>query len=183
MAWGKVDDKLHGSVKWRRATKAARALWTTALSWCSDQENDGSIPTDMLRYLDGTAAEAASLVSSGLWDVTPSGWSFHDWADYNPDSASQKAKREAESRGGKRGNHARWHASKRIKVKGCEFCYPTDTTQVPGSPPDQVPESPPNPPDPARPDPVKNTTTQARKRATQLPADWEPNATHHRLAA
>lgn len=124
MAWAKVDDKLHASVKWRRASKAARGLWVTALSWCSDQENDGHVPSDMLKTLDGTKAEATSLVNAGLWDVTEGGWIFHDWQDYNPDGASKKAKREAESKGGKRGAHTRWHVKENIRVPTCEFCYP-----------------------------------------------------------
>ena len=188
MTWGKVDDKLHGSVKWRRATKAARALWTTALSWCSDQENDGTVPADMLRYLDGTAAEAASLVSSGLWNVTDSGWSFHNWSEYNPDAASRKARRAAESEGGKRGNHARWHLSKGLRVRDCEFCYPTGSDQAPDSPPDRVPESGANPPDPTRPVPSRPNKEKSAQPAprrspeTTIPDTWQPNTKHQEQA-
>lgn len=157
MAWGKVDDKLHASVKWRRASKGARALWTTALSWCSDQENDGHVPADMLRTLDGTKAEAANLVAAGLWDEADEGWVFHDWADYNPDGASKKAKREAESVGGKRGNHVRWHVREGIKVEGCEFCTPDSGTRSGG---DQVGESGANPPVPTRPVPTRTTSVR-----------------------
>lgn len=156
MTWAKLDDKLHASVKWRRATKGARALWTTALSWCSDQENDGRVPADMLRTLDGTPAEAASLVKAGLWDPSDDGWVFHDWTDYNPDSASKKAKREAESQGGRRGNHARWHAKQGITVPGCEFCETSGTR----SGPDQGGDSGANPPGPSRPVPSRTAATQ-----------------------
>lgn len=161
MAWGKVDDKLHASVKWRRATKGARALWTTALSWCSDQENDGSIPADMLRVLDGTRADATSLVRAGLWHETDTGWIFNDWTDYNPDRASIKAKREAESKGGKRGNHARWHVQAGVVVPDCEFCTPSGGESGTRSAPDQVGESGANPPVPTRPDP-----TQPKKKSS-----------------
>lgn len=159
MAWGKVDDKLHASVKWRRATKGGRALWTTALSWCSDQENGGQVPSDMLRVLDGTPSDAKSLVTAGLWDTTHDGWEFHDWADYNPDSASAKAVREAKSDGGKQGNHARWHVKRKVKVAGCEFCESHNPSHT-----DRISESGPNrpggnPPDPTRPDPSQPIET------------------------
>lgn len=122
MTWGKVDDKLHSSVKWRRASRTARGLWTTALSWCSDQENGGQVPTDMLRVLDGTKADALSLVRVGLWETTDDGYVFHDWDDHNPDTATVKASRAAKSKGGKEGNHVRWHVKKGLVVEGCEFC-------------------------------------------------------------
>lgn len=122
MAWFKVDDKLHSSPKWRGATKGARALWSTAGSWCSDQLTDGNIPKAMLRALDGTPADAASLVSVGLWETTTDGWCFHDWSEYQPDAASVRAKRESESAGGSYGNHKRWHVKKNVNVPDCPFC-------------------------------------------------------------
>src|SRR5690606_34088031 len=117
----------------------------------------------MLRVLDGTNADASSLVRAGLWDEAQDGWIFHDWHVYNPDSATLKAKRDAESEGGKRGNHARWHAKQGITVPECEYCQPSTgdrvPDQVPDSPPDRVSESGANPPDPTRPDPTQKTST------------------------
>jgi len=184
MAWGKVDDKLHASVKWRRASKGGRALWTTALSWCSDQENGGQVPSDMLRVLDGTPSDAKSLVSAGLWDTTGDGWEFHDWADYNPDSASAKAVREAKSDGGKQGNHARWHVKRKVRVPGCEFCEsdPESDNRLDS---DRTSESGPNPPVPTRPDPTPKTPSESkpRSRATSLPKNWTPTQEHIERAA
>jgi hypothetical protein len=191
MAWGKVDDKLHASVKWRRASKGARALWATALSWCSDQENDGAVPADMLRTLDGTRGEAESLVKAGLWDEQADGWVFHDWQDYNPDSASKKAQREAESAGGKVGNHVRWHVKKKIKVPTCEWCYPESGTRSGG---DQGGESGGNPPDPTpisrdlgssshqgnhEPEPPRLETSIP---SHLIPASWGPTTRHKAYA-
>ena len=80
--WGKLYGSLHGSPKWRRASKGAKALWTTANSWCIDQEaSDGVVPSDMLRLLGGTKLEANTLTSVGLWDEIDGGWRFHDWAE------------------------------------------------------------------------------------------------------
>lgn len=188
MAWGKVDDKLHASVKWRRASKGARALWTTALSWCCDQENDGEIPKDMLRVLDGTPAEAKSLVNAGLWNEKENGWSFHNWTKYNPDSASIRAKREAESEGGKRGNHTRWHVKQGLTVPDCEFCQEGLPDSGGGRVPDQGGESGANPPVPSRPVPSRtqvptpNGVGRARARNHALPDNWEPTPEHHERA-
>jgi hypothetical protein len=107
----------------------------------------------MLRLLDGTPAEAKCLVSVGLWDLDGDGWAFHDWTDYNPDAASQKAKRDAESKGGTFGNHLRWHVKRKVIVPDCEWCNPSGTR----SGGDQVPESGANPPDPTRPDPSRGS--------------------------
>lgn len=122
MPYGLVDDKLHSSVKWRMATKGGRALWITALSWCMDQLTDGRVPKGMLRMLDGSPADARSLVAVGLWETAEGGWQFHDWLDYQPDAASIRAKREKESEGGQIGNHVRWHVRRKLHVPECEFC-------------------------------------------------------------
>ena len=94
--WGKVYGSLHGSPKWRRASKGARALWTTALSWCIDQESsEGAVPTDMLRVLDGSRAEADILVSVGLWEPAEDGWRFHDWHERQRSREQIRRDREA----------------------------------------------------------------------------------------
>lgn len=98
--WGKIYSTLHGSLKWRRATKGARALWTTALAWCVDQEKtDGVVPAYMLRVLDGTKSEARTLIDVGLWEETAAGYRFHDWDDYQRTSEEiENARRAARER-------------------------------------------------------------------------------------
>lgn len=127
VTWGKVDDGLHSHIKWRRTSKGGRALWTTAMSWSGDHGTGGHVPRDMLPYLDGTQAEARSLVSSGLWVVTDDGWQFHQWDERNPDAASQQALVAEQKAGGKFGSHKRWHVKRHLKVPGCEFCDADDT--------------------------------------------------------
>lgn len=96
MVWAKVDDRLHSSAKWRAATKGARALWTTALSWCADQETDGHVPAGMLAVLEGTKSEVQSLLAAGLWEDAPDGWRFRNWAEYQPMRAQLEERRERE---------------------------------------------------------------------------------------
>lgn len=184
MPWGKVDDQLHAHVKWRRATKGARALWTTALSWCASHPSDGFVPQDMVRYLDGTTQEAACLVRVGLWDPADGGYTFHEWSERNPDALSIGAARDAKSEGGRRGNHTRWHVSKGLTVASCEFCD-SDKRSVSDS---VTGESVGNPPVPSRPDPNPSPPTEvkaARAKATiptRLPASWTPTVDHKQRA-
>lgn len=154
MPWFAVDDKLHEHRKARAAKKAAIGVWTLAGSWCADNLTDGFVPADVLPRWGGRA-DASALVRAGLWleavkDGEP-GWQFHDWARFQPDAASIKAKREAESEGGKRGNHKRWHKGKKVFVPSCEFCQEDrGPDQVPDWGPesgrDGSPDSPPTPP-------------------------------------
>ena len=69
MPYGLVGDKLHGSLEWVRASKGARALWLSGLSWCAAQSRyDSRVPSHILRALGGTRREADALVEVGLWE-------------------------------------------------------------------------------------------------------------------
>lgn len=127
MAWFKVDDKLWGHPKWLATNIRARGLWVTAGSWCAAHETDGHIPRHVLTVLGGKTGDATELVNAGLWVTQKDGWRFHDWGEFQPDAASQKAKREAESGAGTLGNHKRWHVRRGLTVDGCEFCETSGT--------------------------------------------------------
>ncbi|MDN4174710.1 hypothetical protein QWY28_17245 [Nocardioides sp. SOB77] len=136
MTWLRVDDKFHSHRKARKAVRshttkrrdaAALGLWTAAASWSADNLTDGFVPADELEaWDDDHEAIAQRLVDAGLWyadevDGEP-GFRFHDWAAYNPDARSVMLRREAESEGGKRGNHVRWHVGQKIKDPECSYC-------------------------------------------------------------
>lgn len=162
MAWFKIDDGFHGHPKIVGVSTSAVGLWTLAGTWASQYLTDGVVPLAMVWRLGGSQDDADALVAAGLWIVSSDGYTFHDWWDYQPDAASTKAKREAESEGGLRGNHTRWHVGRGVVVKSCEFCKESGTRsandqvgdRVPDQAPDRVgdwvpdggPESPPNPP-------------------------------------
>lgn len=159
MAWAKVDDKLFSHPKWLSTPKGGKALWVSALSWCAGQGTDGVVPAHVLTLLGGTKRDANDLVRSGLWEKSDedSSYRFHDWVDYQPDSASQAAKRRAESDGGKRGMHTRWHTKRGLFVPGCKWCEedgdgptPSPVEQSVDKPPYEEPYSPLNTPYPAR---------------------------------
>lgn len=155
MAWFKVDDKLWGHPKWLATPVRARGLWVTAGSWAASQETDGRVPRHVLGTLGGRVVDADALVVTGLWIRDRQGWRFHDWAMFQPDAASQKAKRDAESAAGSLGNHRRWHKKRGLIVEGCEHCVVRDPSGT-RSGGDRGAESPPNPPVPG-PYPTPNT--------------------------
>jgi hypothetical protein len=158
MAWFKVDDKLWGHPKWLATPPRARALWVTAGSWSASQETDGVIARHVLVTLGARPADAAALVTSGLWATHRQGWRFHDWAMFQPDAASLRAKRDKESVAGEFGNHQRWHVKRDVIVPECPFCAGEDPEDVSGtrSGGDRGGESGANPPNPNPPDPYPN---------------------------
>lgn len=81
MPWFPVDDSFHSHPKVLATSLAARGLWATAGSWCSDTAHltDGVIPGHVLAALGGTPELAAELVAAGLWRRTRKGYAFHDW--------------------------------------------------------------------------------------------------------
>lgn len=166
MSWFKVDDGLNAHRKVRKIRKshpdksrdvAPMGLWALAGSWCGAHSPTGFIPADVLDDWDDDAvALARRLVDAGMWiEATQdgeSGYQFHDWHDYTPDS-------EKASESGRVGNHIRWHQKTGKRDPECEFCK---SVIAPDSLPDSGSESPPDRytrPDPSRPDPTTTTKT------------------------
>ena len=59
-------------------------------------KTDGKVPAWWLDSWGKTGLTAArKLVEVGLWEVTPEGYLFHDWADYQPTSDEIERDREA----------------------------------------------------------------------------------------
>lgn len=166
--WFKVDDKLWGHPKWLAVPARARGLWVTAGSWAAANETDGKVPRHVISTLGGNARDATSLCDAGLWREVKAGWIFHEWGVYQPDSASLKAKRNAEADGGALGNHRRWHMGRNITVPDCEYCQgmppdddvePVSDYRVPDQGPEGVPESGANRPVPD-PDPIPKSSSK-----------------------
>jgi hypothetical protein len=96
VTWFRADDSFWSHPKTcavlddPRGGLAAIGLWALAGSWCGYQLTDGALTPGVLRRLGGTPKMAQALVEAragrkhGLWEVTPDGWVFHDWHDYNP---------------------------------------------------------------------------------------------------
>jgi hypothetical protein len=122
----------------------------------------------MIDELAGTAAQAAWLVTAGLWSETPEGYVFIGWEKYQPTRAEVEAAR---------------HREAERKRKYRESHRDTNGT---GGGQDAGHQAESEYPDPTRPDPtLKHSSTKSvarRKPETSLPADWAPNPSHVLLA-
>jgi hypothetical protein len=121
VTWFRVDDNLAFHPKVIAAGNAAMGLWVRAGSWSNRYLTDGLIADDQARTL-GTKAEAAKLVNSGLWVPAPGGYQFHEWDERQPPAADVKRAQDAESDGGKFGNHRRWHTKRHLVDPDCKYC-------------------------------------------------------------
>ncbi|WP_067428489.1 hypothetical protein [Nocardioides jensenii] len=100
MAWFKTDDSFGSHPKVLALPRGAArmrsvGLWTLAGTWAAKQETDGHVPAYMIEELGGTKADAKRLVDVTLWEVTDTGYLFHDWAEYQPTSSDKESDREA----------------------------------------------------------------------------------------
>lgn len=111
MTWTKLSDTLHSHPKWTNASVDAKALWTTAASYCGAYLTNGEVhaaehlPTIAIETFGPTPSAfrkakkaAAELVDRRLWETTSAGWKFHDWRDNNPTAAQVKQKRKKDRR-------------------------------------------------------------------------------------
>lgn len=114
MSWFKVDDAWWRSRKVMPLSLAARGLWATAGAWCAENLTDGLIEESVLTQIapggkPALTKLARELVDAGMWVPAPKGWTFHDWAEYQPPASVVLKKRaewrarQAKSRAGKSG--------------------------------------------------------------------------------
>lgn len=140
MPWFKVDDGFANSEPVMRVPRRYRAsvigLWTLSGTWCAKELTDGRVPVHMIEELAGTTAQAAWLVTAGLWAETPEGYEFIGWDKYQPTRAEVEESRRKEAE-----RKARYRMSRR---------------DTPGTPPSvpQVSQQESGHPDPTRPDPT-----------------------------
>ena len=95
MPWFKVDDGFHGHPKVIGLSASAVGLWLLAGTWAAQYLTDGKVPSGMVPRFGGSADDASELVASGLWHVSDGGYSFHEWAKYQPTKEDVEAEREA----------------------------------------------------------------------------------------
>jgi hypothetical protein len=82
MPWFRVDDGFYGHPKVQLISNDAVALWVFAGSWSMRYLTDGHIPFQSLVMVRGTKQTAQELLDAGLWDMTPDGYLFRDWSNY-----------------------------------------------------------------------------------------------------
>jgi hypothetical protein len=118
MSWVKLDDQFFLNPKVISAGRDARDLYLAALTYTAGQLTDGYLPEGCILLVAAmaqitTAAESAKrLVDVGLWDKCKTGYTIHDYLDYNPSGdqvrAIRKERAEAGRRGAQKTNEARW---------------------------------------------------------------------------
>lgn len=87
MQWFKISSNFWCNPKWLKVSDSAKALWVASASWSAQNDTFGEVPDTFLKTFKPVARPtkaAKELVDAGLWEVTPQGYRFHDWNDYNP---------------------------------------------------------------------------------------------------
>lgn len=161
MPWFNVDDGFTFHVKCVKAGNAAVGLWTRAGAWSARHLTDGFIPSEIVATI-GTPAQAARLVSAGLWAEAAGGYLFHEWSEENRNPTREKVleKRRAEA-DRKAKQRERKSASSQVEDDG------------PAGTPDGVPQGVPagvrdSPPLPSHTEQKKTPSSSMRKRGTRL---------------
>jgi 5-methylcytosine-specific restriction endonuclease McrA len=111
VTWGKLSDTLHSHPKWTGLSVDGKAMWATAVSYCSAHLTNGDVSA--VEHLPVIAMEtfgmtpsalrkaqkaAQELVQRRLWELRPEGWRFHDWKDCNPTAQQVKQKKKKDRR-------------------------------------------------------------------------------------
>ena len=168
--WFKVDDKLPMNPKAMQCSLSAIGLWTLAGAWSAQQLTDGYVPKQVLQALRGSASFASELVDAGLWEETPDGYQFHDWADFQFTASEVKATREKRAESGRKGGQASGRSRREANAS-------SKTKQTRSK----------NEPHPIPSHPLLKETTNVvsssgKKPETRLPDGWMPTKEHAQRA-
>ena len=113
LQWLRLDSDWFRHPKFR--TLQRRRQWRTiavyfaALAYSVEQGTDGYVSPEDLPEIWATPREVETLISVGLWDITPDecGWTIHNYAEYQQLSAMTAIRSEAAAKAAR----ARWHGS------------------------------------------------------------------------
>jgi hypothetical protein len=96
VTWVKLDDHFDEHEKVVGLSEAAFRAFVEGLCYCSRNLTDGRIPAAKLKRLTRTRT-AGELVDAGLWHPNGDGVRVHDYLEFQPSSATIRAKRAADS--------------------------------------------------------------------------------------
>ena len=99
VTWVRIDDHFDEHEKVVGLSDAAFRAFVTGLCYSGRNLTDGRIPGAKLPR----RRTVSELVAAGLWDENGNGVKVHDYLDFQPSSATIRAKRAADSRRKKRG--------------------------------------------------------------------------------
>jgi hypothetical protein len=107
------------------ASGSAWQLHLAAILTCKRTLSDGMLTRRQLERiapesLSDTSDAIATLIDVGLFEEIGEYIYVASWDTWNDPAADV----EARSKGGRMGNHKRWHVGRGIKDPGCEWCFP-----------------------------------------------------------
>lgn len=89
--------------------RAAGFVYCCSLGYSGGNGTDGFIPFTALPFVHATKKDAELLVSVGLWEPHPSGWTIRNYSDRQQMQSVSTAIRAAQSLGAQKANCVRWH--------------------------------------------------------------------------
>lgn len=178
MVWFKVDDNLAFHHKTVAAGNAAMGLWVRAGSLAAEQLTDGFVADHMAAIM-GTPAQIKRLVGVGLWIRVEGGYRFHDWGERNPSRAAVEAERLAAAERMRAARDRKKQEKVQASSQVSELSSPEQDQNERRTSPEVRTLF--GDPDPTRPDPTPKEIGP-RKRARQIPDDWQPSDAHAELA-
>jgi hypothetical protein len=89
--WVRLDTHYFSNTKISAVSRDARDLHLASIVWTAEHEEDGKVPTHILKDLakmvdisrTAAAKAAGQLVDAGLWDLNGHGWHVHDFEVMN----------------------------------------------------------------------------------------------------
>lgn len=112
MTWVKLDEHMPENAKVLEAGPLAAWMHVCGIAYCNRHLTDGFVPEivaprlmDHAEYGEGVDDLTGRLTEVGLWewDADRLGWWIHDYHDYQPSAAEEKAKRKAKQEAGRLG--------------------------------------------------------------------------------
>lgn len=132
MSWAKLDDRFFAHPKVIDLSKDAKLLFLCGLTYCAAHLTDGKISRGAYRMVaaqvDVDEESARELVEAGLWGVDGTGYSVHDYTDYNPSREQAETRSSVRAEAGRKGG---LHSSQaKAQAKG-EALAQADSKQYP----------------------------------------------------
>ena len=119
-----LDSNYPRDVAIQKAGPMAELLFVRSLAFCKLTRSAGFVShwdiDEVGSRIRGVKSLANVLVKVGLWEAVDDGWRIRSWDRWN-------GLGEAESAGGKQGNHTRWHVQRDVFDPGCTFCAESES--------------------------------------------------------
>lgn len=127
----RVHDGIEDHPKIAAMSDKAFRLLITTWGWCSRHRTDGQVPLAVWKKR-GTKGARDELERIGLAVLKNNTVVMHDYLEHQRSSELIAEKVESKKRGGRLGNHRRWHEERGVHDLACEFCVEGAPPEPPG---------------------------------------------------